>query len=1367
MTTLPDFPKFADVDSPIAGQRWDKWVNRFENLLVALAIDAPERKKSLLLLYAGDRVFDIFENITVPVPDVPDGEQPPDCYVLCKQALTDYFKPRKNYEINTFNFRDMKQSAGEKFDAFLQRLRDAAHGCDFGENTDKEIKRQIIKGCSTPKLRRYGLSKEDCDLDSIIKEGRNIEASDAQAMSIEQPVAVPQVKKIQYNKKEKFSKKQGESSEQKRKFTKCYNCGGGYPHKGGRQGCPAFGKECMKCRRMNHFARCCKSTNTTTNTTTSKQKPGVHQCEKLETEEEEIYEAPVFTVKGHEREPPIELDVTLKTDGREAKCTMELDTGSAVSIMPKHLFSTLFPGKKLEKTNAVFRTYTKEIFHPCGQTSVNVNYNGKDHEDFRLFVVNENYRALFGRDWFRRIPLDWNDIKKVHAVNSITKTDVQKKVKEILDAHAAVFENSLGKMKDVKVELKMEPDARPVFHKARPVPYALKTAIEEEYSRMEKLDIWEPVSSSRYASPAVHVIKLDKSIRVCGDYKVSINKTLMDETYPLPKVQDVFAKLGKTKEGATKKFSKIDLKEAYAQLEVHEDSREFLTINTHKGMYRYKRLPYGIKCAPAIFQRNMEIILGGVPGVQCYLDDILITGEDDDEHLENLQAVLKKLADHGLKVKLNKCAWFQDSVEYLGHIINHEGLHMNPKNMEAVREAPPPENKTQLKAFLGLVNYYGTFLPDLATELKPITRLLRNDVRWSWDEQCQKAFEKAKKMIASEQILTAYDPELPVRLACDASPYGLGVVLSHIMPDNTERPIQFASRTLTKTEQNYAQIDREALSIIFGVKKFHQYLYGRKFQLLTDHKPLTSILHAEKGIPSLAAARFQRWSLLLAAYEYDIQNRNTNSHGNADGLSRLPLEQWRKEETVDVLEVFYNEYYEVLPVTAQQIKLETSRDPVLSKVMEFTNQGWSTDTDAELTEYKKKKDELTIEQGCLKWGIRVVIPKKLQAYPLAEIHSAHIGIVKMKNLARSYIWWPGIDRDLEATAKQCSQCQESQKNPALAPLHPWCYPNKPWERIHVDFAGPLHNQMFLIVVDAYSKWPEVIQMKSTTSEKTIKVLRDLFARYGLVDQLVSDNGPQFTSEEFKTFMQKNGIKHIRSAPYHPATNGLAERFVQTMKNSLKMQKPGDVSQALARFLLAYRRAPNATTGETPATLFLGRNIKSRLDLVKPNLNKSVTNKQADQQKPRSYNKNRELNVGQAVWVRQYHNSKWTIGTIINKLGPRNYEVEVAPGVVWKRHIEQLVERMCVEQQPEAVTSLKVPENSAAPAAEFRQEEMTAECENDAATVATPISTGVLQSEMPVPQTQVETPGPELPGPDPAPNIRRSARTPKPVVRMDL
>ena len=442
-----------------------------------------------------------------------------------------------------------------------------------------------------------------------------------------------------------------------------------------------------------------------------------------------------------------------------------------------------------------------------------------------------------------------------------------------------------------------------------------------------------------------------------------------------------------------------------------------------------------------MWQRSIDTVLQGLPNVQVYLDDILVTGSTEVEHLKNLDSVLTRLEEFGLRVNNSKCEWFKLSVTYLGQRIDKDGLHTTNDKVEDILKAPPPSDEGQLLSFLGLVNYYAQFLPNLSTFLAPLNQLRSKNSKFVWTKKCNQDFEEAKRLVASRQALTHFDSELPLKLDCDASAYGCGAVISHVFPDGSERPVAFASRSLNSAEKNYAQIEREALSIVFGICRFHQYLYGRTFTLVSDHKPLTTILRQDAKTPPIAAARMQRWAFILSAYDYKIQFRSTHEHANADGLSRLPCVNSVSE--VDIFElsdlsIFHTTQIEVLPLTLVQLQTETRRDSITSKVMQAVISGWSESmqNDPKLKPFYSHKLELTLQQNVIMWGIRTVIPQKLRQSVLDDLHEGHVGMSKMKSLARSYVWWPNVDQDIEATARRCTGCSQTQKMPPKSPLQP-------------------------------------------------------------------------------------------------------------------------------------------------------------------------------------------------------------------------------------------------------------------------------------------------------------------------------------------
>jgi hypothetical protein len=360
-----------------------------------------------------------------------------------------------------------------------------------------------------------------------------------------------------------------------------------------------------------------------------------------------------------------------------------------------------------------------------------------------------------------------------------------------------VFKQGLGTIKGINAKLEVKNDAHPKFCKARPVPYALKSAVDEEYDRLEREGIIEKVEFSEWA-------KADITTRSCGDYAVTVNPQLQVPHYPIPLPEDVFQKLR-----GGNLFSKLDMKNAYQKLLLDDESQQYVTINIHRGLYRYKRLPFGIAASPAILQSSVDVILQGIDNVAAIQDDILVTCKDDGDHLRNLEATLSSLQEYGVRLKLEKCKFMQESVTYLGCIISASGIQPTEEKVEAVKNAPRPENSTQLRSFLGMVNFFGKFIKNLTTILHPLNRLLQKGREFKWSPECERAFQSTKNSLTSTNVLVHYNPELPLILQCDASPYGVDAVISHRFPDNIERPIAYTSRSLNAAAKNCSQIEKK------------------------------------------------------------------------------------------------------------------------------------------------------------------------------------------------------------------------------------------------------------------------------------------------------------------------------------------------------------------------------------------------------------------------------------------------------------------------------------------------------------------------------------------------------------------------------
>ena len=808
----------------------------------------------------------------------------------------------------------------------------------------------------------------------------------------------------------------------------------------------------------------------------------------------------------------------------------------------------------------------------------------------------------------------------------------------------------------------------------------MTTALDELVSK----GTISPVSSSRWASAIVPVLKSDGSVRICGDFRIAI-KGIVTDKYPIPRSDELFASIA-----GGKFFTKLDMAAAYNQLELDEESKDITTINTPKGLFHFNRLCFGISSAPGIFQRAMDTLLKNVPGVLCFLDDILISGETKVIHDQRVKQVLTILQDAGLTLNAKKCQWGVSEISYLGFRVDKDGIHPSTDKISAIRRAPAPKDVTELQAFLGLLNFYRKFIRNASSLLEPLNKLLRKDTPWVWGTAQENSFQSAKKILTSDSVLMHFDPTYPIVVTADSSSYGIMAVLS-LKVDGQERPVCYVSRTLNSAERNYCQTEKEALALVYAVKKFHFYLYGHDFTAITDHKPLLGLFSLDKQISVQASGRIQRWSLILQGYKFQLVHKSGKMIGNADALSRLPFDCGDIAVPVPTEWVHLVEFLADTPITAKIISDETKKCPVLSKISKFLLEGWanSLDKSDEIQGFATRKAELCLQEGCILWGNRIVIPVSLRKRVLAELHVSHPGMTRMKELARSYLWYPNIDKSIEQFVENCESCQERRTSPKTAPLHPWEWPQNAWHRLHVDHAGPFLNKYFLIVVDSYSKWPEIVIVNSMNSQTTISHLRSVFARFGIPPMLVSDNGPAYTSEEFRTFTERNGIRHIRVAPYHPSSNGLAENMVKSMKRSLAHSKGGGVQKDLDNFLMRYRITPHSTTGKAPVELLLKRKIRSVFDLLSP---EEITRNRV-QQKQETQKKNYDPKVQRNfdapptsdVRVRNYAKGpKWIPGNVIKKTGPVSYQVAVGDDemTILPRHQDQLHRAAPVAPQPE-------------------------------------------------------------------------------------
>ncbi|XP_036324968.1 uncharacterized protein K02A2.6-like [Rhagoletis pomonella] len=1151
-------------------QQWESYIAQLTQHFTAYKVIDDDQKKAFFLSWVGGETFELLVKLFCSV-DVQSKS-----YEELVAKLTSHFKTKVHVLASRYELFKLKMGPNQKYSEWLAELRGVARNCKYvcrNKECNKEFVDELIRDIivlNTPHeaVRTAALQKLEPTLEDIILVAEAFEA----AQTVKKQVSGENEVKTEVLQL-KSTQARSQSNEAPYSSGQSQSCSGCGTHHS-REKCKFRNAQCRKCKRFGHIAPVC---NTGSKVNSPKQQYGRHQKQqKLKTNQNSVLTiSQVNSCSNTVSKTNRKYMVEVRINGKPLQ--FQLDSGATCSIIGLEGYRQIHSPPLLPCNQGYVTTYGGGKVKILGSVNVTLQ-RGDIEKQVQVTVTNvERNGEILGTDLIEELGL----CPCQAHVKAITLNTCE----ELIKKFPTVFNDSLGHCKSFEAHLQLKPNAVPKYFKARPLPFSQMEAFKREAQRLVDKGIWKPLHFSNWAAPIVVVPKTNGRIRICGIK--ALNAQLDVDQYPIPRVEELFQTLR-----GSKLFTKIDLSDAYFQVEMDEASKKLTVVNTPAGLFEYQRLPFGVASAPAIFQRLLEQIIVNIPRCVNYLDDIIIGGKSLDDLNENIEQVFSRLQQHGFTCQQSKCSFMQREVEYLGFIINSDGISPTSSKVAAINELPRPDNLKDLQAFLGKINYYSKFINNLAQTAAPLNNLRRMNETFKWGEEQEKSFTELKRQLSTAPLLSHFDDKLPIVLATDASSHGIGAVLSHRLHDGSEKPVAFASKTLDEHQKLYSQIEKEALSIIFGVKKFHQYLYGRTFTLLTDHKPLVTIFSPDKQLPVLTIQRLQRWALTLMAYRYEIKYRATDKHSNADALSRLP-----KGPDVDFdranlcFQVDIDQQLDEFPLNASRLRKLTQRDVVLKKVSKFIEEGWPgklSKADAALQPYFTRRFSLSIELGIVILQTnysRVVVPESARTTVIDLLHEGHWGISRMKQMARRHCWWPKLDSDIEQRVSDCRPCQEHSATSPAQEFSCWPAAEGPWQRIHLDFAGPFLDSMWLLCVDAYSKFPFVVKMQHITATATIEALNSIFAVEGFPDTIVSDNGRQFTASTFQQFCTDRGIKHLTTAPFHPASNGEAERFVRTFKQSLKSDR--------------WRASPNPTTGKSPAELLHGRQPRGLLTLLHP------------------------------------------------------------------------------------------------------------------------------------------------------------------------
>ena len=1037
--------------------------------------------------------------------------------------------------------------------------------------------------------------------------------------------------------------------------------------------CPAYGSICHGCGKPNHWKRFCRAdTKSGRPKSTHPASQGVHTLENTEDgdNQDDLYfrdlEINTLAEDGGEGSTQALVQLTLQSSQCARKLTCKLDTGVEGNVIPLATYKMMLPRAKfnqdgtpkdLRTSNMRITAYGGHTVTQYGKCELHVAHQGKPRP-YTFHVVKSSGPIILGLPTCRALGLvtlnyaltmgsqkgrPTATVDPAPVFTARPQGDEAAKA-HILQEYRDVFEG-IGCFGG-EYHVTLDPTIPPVVHPPRRVPVALREALKEELDMLVRLDIIAKVDRpTDWVNSSVCVTKPNGDLRLCLDPK-DLNRAIKRPHHFTPTLEDVLPKLN-----GAQFFTILDARSGYWNIRLDDESSYYTTFNTPYGRHRFLRLPFGLNCAQDIFQKKVDETFSDIPGVTGISDDIIVVGykADGSDHDANLKAVLERARTTGLRFNEKKMVVQCKRIPFFGNIIGAEGMEADPAKVSAICNMTAPTDRKELQAFLGLANYLSRFTPHLATLSAPLRR---------------------KKTVSSSEVLRYYDSAKPLKIQVDASQRGLGAALLQ-----EGAPIAFASKSLTETESRYSNIEREMLGIVFGLERFHQYVYGRHVCVETDHKPLEAISNKHLAI---VPPRLERMLIRIQNYDVDIKYVPGRAIPLADALSRVNPCNTGPIQGLDLSVHEIHVQLNASPACIVKIRHETAKDSTLSALRNIIALDWPdsrAECPAHLLEFWNFRDELSVEDGLVLKGKWIVMPKSLRTAVLAQIRYAHQGTEKCKLRARDSVFWCGINRNIEDMVKSCAPCQAHQAANTKEPLMPQDVPKHAWHTLATDLFH-WNGMEYLLVADYYSKFPVVRKLNNISSNTVINHLKGIFDEQGIPEKLISDNGMQYSSAEFRAFSAKYGFEHVTSSPLYPQANGFIERTVQTIKRLFTKAKESGHDPHLV--MLCLRTTPIEHGMPSPSELLNGRIYKSNLPTVSIRSDSEVSASLQKRQEGQKMYHDRTakglpaLSPEEIVRVFDPHKRTWDLAKVTSRAHtPRSYNIVTEHGSTYRRNRQHL------------------------------------------------------------------------------------------------
>lgn len=1243
-----------DFDNSNLAQAWTRWRQTMELLIQGpLAEKTEEQKCGYFLLNIGQRGRDVYNTWTI-------SEEDKNKTKVLFDKFEAYCKPQKNIVLARYRFGKRSQQNGETIDDYVTELTRLAADCNYGTLKDELIRDRMILGCCNTQISER-LLEEELGFKDAIKTARSIEISKKQISEMNFENTASHVDAI---KRTQSTNGRG-----------CLRCGSLHSRD---STCPALDRICSYCSKKGHYETVCfKKKNDS-----SRPRRDVHVVSS-EVQAPQTNGEQTFFLWSIENNDLDEAMVDIAVNDRLLK--FKIDTGAQVNVLPENIFKTLSPTPDLIPADSVIlRGYGGTRLPILGKIVLPCFYKDKFiRADF--FVIAADAKPVLGLNTC----LQLNLIKLIFDVHKNYST-----AEGMISDFADLFQG-IGKFPGT-YRIRLKDDAQPVTHGCREYPIAIrdrvKTTLDEMVANGILVKVDEPSQWVHLAHP---VPKDDGSYRIVLDPR-DLNKSICREHHYMPTLNDITWRLS-----GQKFFSVFDVRSSFWQIELDLESSLLTTFICPFGRFRYTRMPMGISSAQEVFQKRLQEIFHGLDGVYNLVDDVLVTGSSLEEHNERMLRMLERARQNGVKFNRDKTQLCSQSVKFFGEVISSDGLKPDPDKVTAIKAMQPPTSAKDLQCYLGMFTYLSQYCPRLSERtliLRQIVTDTNNGKPWNWLPEHDSAFKDIKDIITTSPgpVLAYFDSKKPVTLEVDASQYGLG---ASIIQDG--KPVAYASKSLTPTQQKYAQIEKETLAIVFGCEKFHTYLFGREFTVTSDHKPLEVIMSKPLHAVPL---RLQKMRVRLQSYNARVIYKPGKLIPVADTLSRQLGEINEISEKCD-FEGCVEAVIADMPISNNilgRIEAATRADSEMQELLRIITAGWPNKQEelpnSCVRDFWNYRDEMTVCGDLIMKNDRILIPKSMRPEVLNKLHSGHFGIEKTQQNARQSIFWPRINADIVNMVSTCWTCQTHRSAQQKEPMMSHAIPERPWQNTASDIFH-LDGKNYLILVDYFSRYFEIQQLHSTTASAVINSLKSFFSRHGICEKLVSDNGPQYSCAAFAAFAKEWGFLHVTSSPTYPQSNGLAERTVRVAKEMLV--KTAESKQDFYLALLNYRTSP-VDGHASPAQLLMSRKLRTPLPTSNASLTPCVVDLETtrcvrEQQQERQqhyYNHSAKplasLRVGDNVRMRK--EKTWVPATVLSETDePRSYVVRTHEGGEYRRN-----RRDILQQPPVANADTNFRENNNEP-----------------------------------------------------------------------